>query len=811
MSFMALVAIAQVKDISFTLSPTAEYTLWDDKAGIEDNFLVGGKLGFGFGEYVELRALYLQSLNTKTSFKDFGIAGYDGTLFNPQDLTITRWGGEFKANLGTKGIKPYFTLGAGVQNIDVDNGGDFEQVYGSLGLGAKFNLGKRIVLGLEAKNTTYKFNAGANLLSDDDKTDFGVTNADFESERLSNWSVQASLQFYLGGRTPGTLSALDRAYLQQFKGGFKGLRWVIEPSMAYVDFNDESVFRDTYWLGGYAGLDFNEYIGLRAFYFQSTKNEEISTDFDKMAMYGAEFRARLNNGKGVTPFLILGGGYLNPSSNYVPIANADGTFPTVEGGEFATGGLGLNIPLGKHLLITGGARAMITSGENVTDITNTDNIQTHIFYNAGLKFTLGKKSASPQTVYQENLDAELEAQQAVNNAKIEQLKKEYQAKITGLENELQQAYAEKDVEKAVEILEEKKETEEALAQVEAVEKVQQTEVKQQAKVIPSKTDNIEIVQPELKTEVAKEVPITQSRLIKMTPEEFESLIQRILKNLDETEAPKNNVDKQTTPSLDAKFQDNLMMEQLNKRIELLEKLLLQINSKQGAGITTEQKQEDVNNLEARKELMNTAILDKLEELNRKIDANTDQIKASQNAPKAVVVTPIQNEKGETIITTIDEKGKVENTSNLEGTELNNQAAANDTLAKEPNLKYKHTSAMLGFNYGGASTANFGLRLHYGIAKTKLEFMPEAYLGFGEANAWAISGNAVYPFPVKSEKVLPYAGAGLGLGNFVNSTTAFYNIIIGARLPILHKNLYIDYTMRNTFKYNQLAIGYCVKF
>jgi hypothetical protein len=28
------------------------------------------------------------------------------------------------------------------------------------------------------------------------------------------------------GRRPGSLSELDRAYLQKFKGGFKGLRWV---------------------------------------------------------------------------------------------------------------------------------------------------------------------------------------------------------------------------------------------------------------------------------------------------------------------------------------------------------------------------------------------------------------------------------------------------------------------------------------------------------------------------------------------------------------------------------------------------------
>jgi hypothetical protein len=49
---------AQVKDISFTLSPFAEYTWWDDQSGLKDGTLLGGKLGFGFGEYLELRAVY---------------------------------------------------------------------------------------------------------------------------------------------------------------------------------------------------------------------------------------------------------------------------------------------------------------------------------------------------------------------------------------------------------------------------------------------------------------------------------------------------------------------------------------------------------------------------------------------------------------------------------------------------------------------------------------------------------------------------------------------------------------------------------
>ena len=156
------------------------------------------------------------------------------------------------------------------------------------------------------------------------------------------------------------------------------------------------------------------------------------------------------------------GGYLSPDSDYIPMANSDGSFSVLNGGEFATGGLGLNIPLGKHVLISGGARAMITSGENVADISNTDDIQTHVFYNAGIKFTLGSKSTEPSSIYRETVNREVAVQQKASNTRIAELKQEYQSKIQVLENDLKEAYKAKDIDKAVQILEEKKQVNQSL-------------------------------------------------------------------------------------------------------------------------------------------------------------------------------------------------------------------------------------------------------------------------------------------------------------------------------------------------------------
>jgi hypothetical protein len=83
--------------------------------------------------------------------------------------------------------------------------------------------------------------------------------------------------------------------------------------MNYIEFDNDSPFRNSWLLGGYAGFDFDTYTGIRVFYLQATENETISTNFDKLAMYGVEFRARLN-GSALSGF---GWGYLNPSTNYL--------------------------------------------------------------------------------------------------------------------------------------------------------------------------------------------------------------------------------------------------------------------------------------------------------------------------------------------------------------------------------------------------------------------------------------------------------------------------------------------------------------
>ncbi|RMF20545.1 MAG: hypothetical protein D6765_16765, partial [Bacteroidetes bacterium] len=155
---LPLLSQAQVSGISYTLSPAGEYTWWDNRAGLDDGFLAGGKLGIGFGEYLELRGSYLRSLDLKTDFADFGAPILLDSLFTPRDVDLTRWGGELKANFSRGHLLPFLTLGTGIQSIQLDTFAKNEHIYLSVGAGIVLSLGDRYTLTLEARNTAYNFN-----------------------------------------------------------------------------------------------------------------------------------------------------------------------------------------------------------------------------------------------------------------------------------------------------------------------------------------------------------------------------------------------------------------------------------------------------------------------------------------------------------------------------------------------------------------------------------------------------------------------------------------------------------------------------
>jgi len=521
-------SFAQVRGISYTLAPAGEYVWWNDKAGLEDNFLVGGKLGLGFGEFFELRGSYMQSLNLMTNFDDFGIPNFDHNNFTAREAKLTRYGGEVRANFSRGRLLPFILLGTGIQKLQLESFAERQQIYLNAGLGVTLGIADRFTLTLEGRNTAYRYNAGANLLTGQDQINYGVAGNSFGMEDLTNWSAGASLQFYLGGRKPGQMSDLDKAYFNSFSGGGAGFNLGLEAVAGKMVFNNNLLFRDTWMAGGSAGFDIGPYVGLRGFYWRAME-EGSFTSFDDLAMWGGEMRMKLNTSGGMVPFIMLGGGKMDVNNGYrgrmisstdtIGVALSD-----ANDAGFAMGGAGLLIPLGRNLKIFGSARAVLTSSSPINDLSAPEEIFTSWFYSAGIKLNFGKKSQRPEDIVQQQISDALLAQEAQNDSKADAVKQKYEKKILDLENQLIDAYATQDLAKAQIIKEKKQEAEQVIVELENRDEPDMNWGVQNPS--PAAIS----VEKEMQMGVGGVDIITDASQseIRMSPREFEDLIEKIM-------------------------------------------------------------------------------------------------------------------------------------------------------------------------------------------------------------------------------------------------------------------------------------------
>ncbi|NEW80286.1 MAG: hypothetical protein GZ086_12865 [Gelidibacter sp.] len=753
LAFIGVNLNAQMKDVTVTLQPTATYNWFDSNTAIEDGVMIGGRLGFGFGEAIELRGLYEKSIDLKNTVSDFGAFSDDFiNNFNNRSVEIERIGGEFKANIPTRGtFVPYFTLGAGVQTLKVDiaaigdpeNISKSEQIYANVGLGTQIRLGDRVFLNLEAKNTVFNMNPASTLYQEgQDQSDIEEWLGENDNTRMYNWSVLAGLQFYLGGRVPGEFSALDKAYYNKFSGGSSGFKLIVEPSVAYINFDNDTNLEDAYFLGGKVGFDLNQYVGLRGYYYQATKNEKISTDWEDMAMYGGDFIANLNVARGLVPYITIGGGYLNVYNSYVGKDALTGG----ASGYFAKGGLGLNIPISRNFEIFGDANMMFTSERADNDLENTinpDELRQHTMFNVGIRFQLGKK-ADPDKILERRIDESVE-----NRTQV------YQDRIDELESELSEAYKNNDSKKAVEIIEEKKDLESKK------EAVRQEEANKENKTSTQKT-------------------VQESR-VEMTPKELEDLIEKVIKGVDEEDSKSQNIE---------------------DRMDRLERLLLEVNT----GTYRE------NVTPARLEDSSQRILDKLNDLDKKIEKNTDKINSlgvvGQNQDKTVVITtgqqanttsPMGN-KSETKVVT-DEDGNT-----IIKTEDANEGVVTGWVIKEG------MSVFTGVVIADDVSPIFGIRGNYAFTNSPFKFVPDLYLAPGKNTGFGINANVIMPFKVDAGIILePYVGVGLGYNDAVGQSTFSPNILLGTSFNVLGGKLFADYTAHNFIDIHRISIGYKFKY
>lgn len=518
---LSVSAVAQVKDISFAVAPTADYVWLPKKTAVTNGFMAGGYVGFGFGRNLELLGSYKHSIGLKSTLDGYDAPAAISNVFEAKDVSIYRWGGELKGNIPMAySFQPYVTLGSGVQTIKANDLSQ-NQVYFGLGIGSKFNLARRLTLNIEAKATHFSLDS-RNILYKPTEANTSAYNSwinnNVEDKSHLAWSVGAGLELYLGGRNPNELTELDQVYTS-----LKGFKVVIEPTLGYLNFSDDSNLRDAYFGGLALGVDFTEYIGVRGYYHRAMKDEKFSAEFDKLSIYGGDFLARLNVAKGVVPYLQIGVGYMKVGDDYVGKVVSN----TNTSGIFAKGGVGLAIPLGKRVELFGVANLMYTTrNEDVSSaLSSVHKLQSNVFYNAGVRIKLAK--SVEKELYEQELGA-AEAEKVwvatpttttnvVSTASPVSPEKRnlayYNSQITAAEKQLQMAYQNGDTANANRLLKEKQQWE-----------------------------NLR------NTYVAERLPYPASeqvRLVRMTPEELQQLINDVVKRIREGEvkSPEQRIDR----------------------------------------------------------------------------------------------------------------------------------------------------------------------------------------------------------------------------------------------------------------------------
>lgn len=518
---LSVSAVAQVKDISFAVAPTADYVWLPKKTAVTNGFMAGGYVGFGFGRNLELLGSYKHSIGLKSTLDGYDAPAAISNVFEAKDVSIYRWGGELKGNIPMAySFQPYVTLGSGVQTIKANDLSQ-NQVYFGLGIGSKFNLARRLTLNIEAKATHFSLDS-RNILYKPTEANTSAYNSwinnNVEDKSHLAWSVGAGLELYLGGRNPNELTELDQVYTS-----LKGFKVVIEPTLGYLNFSDDSNLRDAYFGGLALGVDFTEYIGVRGYYHRAMKDEKFSAEFDKLSIYGGDFLARLNVAKGVVPYLQIGVGYMKVGDDYVGKVVSN----TNTSGIFAKGGVGLAIPLGKRVELFGVANLMYTTrNEDVSSaLSSVHKLQSNVFYNAGVRIKLAK--SVEKELYEQELGA-AEAEKvwvatpttttnvASTTSPVSPEKRNlayYNSQITAAEKQLQMAYQNGDTANANRLLKEKQQWE-----------------------------NLR------NTYIAERLPYPASeqvRLVRMTPEELQQLINDVVKRIREGEvkSPEQRIDR----------------------------------------------------------------------------------------------------------------------------------------------------------------------------------------------------------------------------------------------------------------------------
>lgn len=777
-------AHAQVSDVNIIVAPNASYTIWNNNLNLGNTSFYGIRAGFGFGPLFEVRGIYERSYDLKGKLQgsSWNVLGNLGDKLEDSSVKMERIGGELKLNLWSNTtLTPYLSAGAGVMKMNYDDLASPEQsvreehLYGALGGGLKINLSRRIALALEARNYLFNIDANNPYLAT------GVT----PGKTLQNWSGSASLDIYLGGRRYDD-DEVSRAYRSMFGDGFRGLKFVLEPGIAYLNMRQEALIGDTWLLGGSAGVDFSDIFGVRGFYYRETKDAgKLSLDFGKnLEMYGGNIIGRLNIARGVTPYLNLGAGYLKTNNMYI---DTQGNTGTDLSGWFALGGVGVEIPLHRTVALYGVANAILLEQDNpkIETVTSPSAVNVNWLMQGGVRINIGASSRSGIKAYQSYANRQVDAANAARLEELNILRSDYEARIEALNADLVSAAERLDT------------TEMALI---AARKVQAA---QELKRVDEATIQITNPTTEASTELNLPTPAKQPNMVVMTASQLESLITRVLQATDSNG--------RVTPSINKlSDMDKILLIGAMRNGQLSPALIQQLAPAYGVSAPTAASTTETAELLKRLEAIEARLLQ---------TSNTPQVQQLPSVALPISSTGANSYTNQPV-SSIQETTAVSSPSSSNKPEAMYSAHRDErgqvqvTRYEEPSfLRFRSVDVYAGLGFGDASTVQVGIRPYWAMGTSRFYFSPEMFVSVGKGTGYGLGTSIIYKSDLLERyNISPYAGLGLGYSKIGDHNRFGFSGVVGVSFDkILGGRFFVDYSLRPTFRNHHFSAGYSFAF
>ncbi|MEO8453302.1 MAG: outer membrane beta-barrel protein [Gemmatimonadota bacterium] len=367
--FSAVAGLA-AQGVRYHLTPSAMHIEWNDRLGLENSTLLGGRIGATFGQLLGLEGYYYIRDGVNSDLGRTGLTTLTGGPLTNQAVKLQHFGGDLRIQLGSGAMNPFVYGGAGVLRFEPDSGPRTDQIVLKYGGGIRFALTPGVEAQVFVENARFRLDrfrlAG----------DAAVTLPDDPEAKKTRDNL--SFGFGLGIGIGASKSGNERE-----KWSLASIP--IEPFIGRLEF-DESSLEHQWFLGVRSGVDVGQYVGLRAFYMHG-----VDYRFDKttpIKSYGGEAQFNLNANRGPAPYLIAGAGRLDFGSDF---RDANGA-PRDDRTTLIVGG-GIGIRLTDQFRLNAAARDFIYTNDDFANVSATNDLRHNLLLSAGVSFSIGRSRA----------------------------------------------------------------------------------------------------------------------------------------------------------------------------------------------------------------------------------------------------------------------------------------------------------------------------------------------------------------------------------------------------------------------------------